>query len=104
MKKKLSKNKIAFFMLVTPYIFLTLSWVLVLIPIDFLFYLGFLGSTLLFPMVCIFLTIPSIVLQIISLCKNQSKTKNIIMLLISVISILFACFYVKFIIDLGANV
>ena len=103
--KKSLKTKLAFFLLITPYVFLFLSWALAFLHInDLISFLGFLGATLLFPIVSICFTVPSIILQIISLCKRESKKQNIIMLVFSVLSILFVLFYFRFIIELGAGV
>ena len=74
MKKTSLKTTIAFFLLITPYVFLIISWVLEFLPVDDLvLFLGFLGATLLFPVISICFTIPSVILQIISLCKQQYK-------------------------------
>ena len=105
MKKTSLKTIIAFFLLIIPYVFLIISWVLEFLPVDDLvLFLGFLGATLLFPAISICFTIPSVILQIISLCKQQFKKQNIIMLVFSVLSIMFALFYFWFILELGKGV
>lgn len=103
--KKSLKTKIAFFLLITPYVFLFLSWALAFLHInDLISFLGIFGATLLFPIVSIIFIIPSVILQIISLCKQESKKQNIIMLSFSILSILFVHFYFCFIIELGSGV
>lgn len=103
-KNKCNKNAkvtVAFWLLIIPYIVLIASYAIISLSESDIV-LAAVIAMILFPLLSICSSVASLVLQIISLCKHQ--TNNIIMLVFSILSILFTCFYVWFLIELGAAV
>lgn len=97
-KKPITKTKVAFWLLIVPYIifivcafvvwfggeYLDISTEIQFVALVFLFLYQFYAAGF---------TIVSVVLQIISLCKGEEKYKNTLLLIFSTLNLLFIFFY-----------
>ena len=97
-KKRITKTKVALWLLVVPYIIFTVCMLIIEFGgnyLDLSTELQFVAFVFLYlyPSYATGLTIASAILQMISIFKGEEKLKNILMLIFSVLSLLFICFY-----------